>query len=172
MREVKLDPSCGCQGEFLEGAIALYGVRAIYHMNRNGHHTFDLVPTFAHLVARDSETEEQFREDLQDPETGLIKMARLLFRDHPEFYMAEEDFENYHKAPTKIFDLGHHSFHAWRRGSYVYVTWAMFDKPYDWEELTKWARIKCISEWMEDIKRDRFKYFSRREKDEIYRYDV
>ena len=155
-QQIQLDPSCGCRGDFLDGAIALYGVRAIYHMDGNGHHRFELYPTFAHLTAIDSETEEQFREALSEPNTGLIEMARLLFLQHEGFYMAEEDFENYHKAPTCIFDHGHYSFHAWRRGGYVYVTWAMFNKPYDWDELTRWARIKQISEMMNEIRRRPF----------------
>jgi len=124
----------------------------MYDMNRDGHHTFQLYPTYAHLTAIDDETKEQFRDVLSEPNTGLIEMARLLFLQHEGFYRAKQDFENYHKEPTCIFDLGRYSFHAWRRGGYVYVTWAMFNRPYDWEALTHWAHLKQVSEMMNEIK--------------------
>lgn len=147
---ITLDKSCGCTGDFTQEAIALYGVRAIFTQERyTCHNTFDLVPTYAQIKAIDAETETRFR-DVLNGENGFIDIARLLFKEHEGFYMAEEEFTNYHKEPTCIFDWGRMAFWAWKRGGYVYITWAMYNKPLNFDEATRWARIKHIHEWRKE----------------------
>lgn len=146
-----LEKSCGCTGDFTSDAIALYGVRAIHIRERyTCHNLFDLVPTFAQITAVDAETDERFRE-LLNGENGFIEIGRLLFKESEEFNLAEEEFTNYHKEPTCIFDWGRWAFYAWKRGGYVYITWAMYNKPLNLEEATRWARIKKIDEWRKEV---------------------
>lgn len=102
--ELTLSSSCGCRGDFTKDAIALYGVRAC---SSDCEHTFDLVPTFAELIA------ESFR-------------------------------ENYHVAPTCIFDIGPCAFYAKKAGTYVYVTWAYYKRPLDFDVARRWALTREI----------------------------
>ena len=146
--DIQLDKSCGCKGDFLDGAIALYGVRAIYNNhNENCWHTFDLAPTYTDLKAINPEVEARFRKNLQG-ENGYISIARLMFREHEGFSLAPEEFSGYHAEPTRIFDLGSCAFYAQKRGTYVYITWAMYAKPLDFEEARKWALTKEIYKFL------------------------
>ena len=141
--DLNLEPSCGCRGGFTRGAIALYGVRACYNLNSNCEHEFDLAPTYAQLVAVNPEVEARFRKNLQG-QNGYISMARTMFREHMGFDRAPIESEGYHSEPTCIFDIGSCSFWAQKRGTYVYVTWAYYDRPMDFEAANKWALTQEI----------------------------
>ena len=139
-----LNKSCGCKGSFTNEAIALYGVRANYSdHNEECWHTFDLAPTYTDLKAINPEVEARFRKNLQG-ENGYISIARIMFREHMGFSRAPEEFSGYHSEPTCIFDFGSCAFYAQKRGTYVYITWAMYPKPLDFEEARKWALTKEI----------------------------
>lgn len=141
--ELTLSPSCGCRGDFTKDAIALYGVRACYVMSPDCEHTFDLAPTFAELIAVDEETRAEFKRKLEG-ELGFIEMARLLFREHEEFTRAESFREDYHVAPTCIFDIGPCAFYAKKAGTYVYVTWAYYKRPLDFDAAQRWALTREV----------------------------
>lgn len=144
--ELTLEPSCGCKGDFMKGAIALYGVRANYNLGYKWEETyneFDLCPTYAQLVAVNSEVEAKFRKNLEGKH-GYISIARTLFRQHMGFNYAPEEYSGYHLEPTCIFDLGSCAFFAQKKGTYVYITWAYYDKPLDFEAAERWAITESV----------------------------
>ncbi len=155
-----LDSSCGCTGSFTEDATALYGVRAIYKTDRNGWHTFDLVPTYAQVVARDAEVEAEFRKNLTG-DLGFINTARIMFRESQAFWEAGMECDSDYGGrpimpePVCIYDLGYVAFFAQQRGTYVYLTWAYYNRPLDWDACMEVASYIEVAQWLENERKRR-----------------
>tara|TARA_Y100000816_G_C26005244_1_gene525341 strand:- start:196 stop:684 length:489 start_codon:yes stop_codon:yes gene_type:complete len=147
-----LDSSCGCYNdEIAENAVALYGVRAIYYRTKECGHGFDLVPTFAQLVAKDDETKESFR-SLLEGKDGCIVIARRILEHHEDFTMATEEDRPIMAEPMTILDLGRFKFYAKRVTGYIYLTWALYNAPINFEEAERISRILKIINWRKEWK--------------------